>query len=318
MEPFFCAVISNLSTAVAVRRQLCQDQPVGQAVSIDLLTEFTVVLPQKYRSRVEGISACGGNSFVLLLQDFTTANARPRGERWNNLEPIWRLFRYDKPDPIAVEVCTFTQSVNDILHPVFVAEDNGRLYMLFHDQILEVNLEDRSVNTICRLRLPGKDPTVKGFAVQNEVACLTVEDSDVEQLGIHWVPFENKPTLGAHFPGSRGSQLSFHDDCLYALDMLDLYCFRNGELVTQVDLSGRFPGWHQSPRELLAVGGSGELYVACGDNLVILSPQQLEVRASYKLPAVVETMAYVSSTNHLLLRSRDGTHSRLVIREVRC
>jgi len=291
---------------------------VAQTVSLDLLTEFTVVLPQRHRSRVEGVAPCGGSSFVLLLQDFTASGARSRGDDWNNLEPIWRLFRYDKPDPIAVEVCTFTQSVNDSLHPVFMAEDNGRLFLLFNDQVLEANLEERNVETICRLRLPGTEPSVRGFAVHNDVACLTVEHGYEEEVGIHWVPFENKPTMGALFPGSRGSQLVFSGDCLYALDMLDIYCFKNGELVSQIDLSSRFPGWHRSPHELLAAGGSGELYVGCGDNLVVLDSSEMKILGSFTLPGAVQTMSYVADTNHLLLSSVDGSHSRLVIREVRC
>lgn len=280
---------------------------------------MTVVLPQRYHARVVRAVPHGERSVLTLVQDFTRAEpGQSRGPEWNQLEPLWRLYRYDLPSSTAIELCTFSQP--ESLHTVHIAISETDVYLLFHTQLLRLDPTGRVVEGICRLGLPpsqNRATEVRGFAVRSGGACITVEQ-DEDQLSIHWIPLGDGSALGAPFPGSRGERLAYGPSGdVYALDLLDVYRFRDGDLMAERDLTAHFGDWPTSPTELLGVTGDGRVLAGSAHKLIVLSPDLTDVLGEVALGGHVQDIAVVPGTDRVLLVSVDAVQGTLRLQEAR-
>lgn len=292
---------------------------VPNLMAISLVNEFTVVLPQRYRARVVKVIPHAERSMLLLIQDFVKSQAEdPDPEA--PLEPVWRLYRYDPPSSVAIEVCVFTQPPGSMLHDVHMGRAEDGAHLLFHSQLLRVDVEQRTVDGVCRLQLPTDEngvSQVRGFAIRRDVACLTL-DVGPDQLTLHWIPLDDRPSIGRRFSGGRGERLAFGPSGdLYVLDLLDIHHYRNGTLLLVRDLTPLFEEWYRSPIELLAVSSDGRVFAGCGNRLVGLAEDLSTVLGAYELPTQPNDVMSGGDPDELLVTTLDDVAGTLLIQTIR-
>ncbi|MFT5432500.1 MAG: hypothetical protein ACI9OJ_003199 [Myxococcota bacterium] len=283
-------------------------------------TEFTIVLPQRYRASVVKVLPWHGRSVLLLVRDFKPADEGEGRPEFAGLEPVWRLYLYEPPNTVAIEVCVFTQPADEAALPVHAAVSGDRVFLLFHNQLLEVNVEGRSVETVCRLQLPGSegaDVTARCIAVRDSTVALTV-CADDDDLSVHWVPLDSSgDPYGTRYSGARGERLAFGANGeTYVLDMMDVYCFVEGEQTAHRDFATLFGRWHRSPTELLAVMPNGQLVVGGGGVLIAVTPDLTGVLGTWTLGSEADDMAWADGTKTLLLSRSDPVAGTVTVRSV--
>jgi len=282
--------------------------------SVPLVSSLTVVLPQRYRASVVDVVPYGHGSILILLKDFVVVADKPP-------EPIWRLFRYEAPATTAVEVCTFSQAGKSGVFPVHIACVGTDVYLLFHNELLRVDVDEKVVHGVCRLHLPQSEDEqagslVRALAMRAGTACLTVELGE-ENLTLHWIPLDDRPVVGCRFRGVRGERILFGpNDDLYALDMLDLTIYRNGEWIGHRDLTDCFDEWYRNPLELLSIAPDGRVFVANGTRMVAVAPDLSRIVGTYALPTVPTAIKY-RGDSEALLATVDPVSCTLLIQTVK-
>ena len=297
----------------------------ADVATLQVLSEFSVVLPQRYRARVLQVLPDAGRSINLLIQDFTRAKAETtRGPDFNELEPIWRLYRYEPPAAVATEVCVFTQPAKARAHSVFMARSDRGLYCLFDRQLLRVDVEERKVHGVARLHLPtGSDGTseVRGLAISSapesaDVCAMTV-DLGSDQLTVHWIPLEDSPNLGGRYAGPVGENIAFGPSGdLYSTDLLEVCRYRDARSVANRDIAPLFPNWNKSPTERICVAADGRVVVAGDCQLVVLSPDLEHVLAVHPLVRPPHFIEWSYDTGQLMMASLDHSTATLMVRTV--
>lgn len=287
--------------------------------AVEIIDEFTVVLPQRYRARVLKVVPFEERSLILLIRDFTQAGEGRGREQFNDLEPVWRLYRYDPPSAVAVEICIFTQPADSPLHPVFMAAAGGDVFLLFHTQLLRVDVAGRRVESICRLSLPsGPDgeAEVRGLAMAPDTAVITVEGED-DEISLHWIPLDDRASHGRRYPGSRGERLACGaDGHVYALDLMEIVHYQDGAMVGHWDLTPLFEDWFKSPIELLCTDSQGQVIAGTGDRVLRLSKDLSTIVAVHDLPSRPSDVIWSDTREQLLLTSVDDVAGTLLVQTV--
>lgn len=290
------------------------------AEPLSVVDELSVVLPQRHRARVLKVRPYQNDAVLILLQDFIrVAPGRGRGSSFNGLEPRWRLFMYRISERSATELCTFKQPAGSPLRTVHMTSCREPVYVLFHTRLVRVDVASRTVDDVCQLKLPdGKDAVheLRAFASRESEVYFTMTSGE-EDLLLYRVPLDDRPAAGAPFPGVRGERLAISPDGdLYAVDLLDVYRYTDGNLVRSVDLSESFEGWHKTPNELLTVASDGRILVGCGERLLVLTPGLEEVLGTYTLPCVPDDIVWVEGQGRLLLSKVDPVQCTLLVQSV--
>ncbi len=281
------------------------------ARALDILDEFTVVLPQRHRARVLGVAPHGERAIVILLQDFDRDEA---GE----LTPVWRLYRYDPPEPIALELCRFTRGDETTTGgAVHMAAARDALYVLFDRQLLRVYVDARKVAGVCRIRLPeardGGKAEIRAMAASEDLLALSIE-LDEEELTLNFIPLDDGDPTGARFVGTRGERLAFGSDgTLYALDLLEVSAWHGTEVVARRDLEPAFDRWYETPVELLAVTDDGRVVAGAGTRLLAL-PADLDAEPEIlELPDRSDGLVRIPGTGKLLSSRVDEVSATLLL-----